>query len=105
METKHTKGKWAVSSQKILNTVKNELENIDFEMAAVDTDGHYASIWCFSEHKEQAIANAKLIAAAPELLEALESIADILKWMPEHLTDSGKEQLQKAFDVIEKATE
>ena len=50
-------------------------------------------------------ANIKLIASAPDLLEALESLTGIMKFMGEYLTDSGKQEVLKALNVIKKATE
>lgn len=66
METKHTKGEWEVTNQ-YPNGLSSLAEHIEIKseqwsIAAVFTDG---------ESKEEAEANAKLIAAAPELLEAL----------------------------------
>ena len=49
------------------------------------------------------VAHAKLIAVAPKLLEVLESLTEIMSWMKEHLTESGKQELVKAFEVITKA--
>ena len=57
---------------------------------------------CFVDQAE-AEANGRLIAAAPELLKSLESLVGILKWIPEYLTDAGKNELKKANDAIKKA--
>lgn len=66
METKHTKGEWKVSEcipNAILALEGNiEINNGDWSIACVFTDCGY---------DEEPQANAKLIAAAPELLDAL----------------------------------
>lgn len=51
--------------------------------------------------KETVKANAKLIAAAPELLEALQSIVGIFD--EENLTNGDVEKIRKAESAINKA--
>lgn len=53
---------------------------------------------CFTE------ADARLIAAAPELLEALQECADFIDITVSHLVDGTKEA-NKAYAAIAKATE
>ena len=90
METKHTKGEWA-------------LRNPIAEYNA------YSNMWCcaiqygedigqmiFGKTKEEAEANAKLIAAAPELLEALIEVVRI--------SDRKHDAWDKAKQAINKAT-
>lgn len=58
---KHTQGQWKVVAQMPSGyTIENEKGQI---IAIIDENGDMS--------KEEAIANAKLIAAAPELLKAL----------------------------------
>ena len=59
METKFTKGEWKVG---------DGITSIECENDFIATCHHIAEQWIT---EEQAIANAKLIAAAPGLLEAL----------------------------------
>lgn len=69
METKHTKGNWSY-----------EFANDDYIIVADDFEGNnvIADVYSPEESKsnDEAKANAKLIAAAPELLNALKCILD-----------------------------
>lgn len=70
METKHTKGEWIITPMKcwkgepILITHESKT---GFVIAEITNQGNSR----FISNKEEAEANAKLIAAAPKLLEAL----------------------------------
>jgi hypothetical protein len=74
---KHTEGKWEFIQKKNSNGQYNEcylgtiqqVGGLEYEVAA---------IWDDVESKHQAIANAKLIASAPILLEALKECRDTL---------------------------
>ena len=90
---KHTQGNWKEYKGNIVTESKSELP-IDFD----------ANICKLNTFLEEAEANAKLIAAAPELLEALEETTNTLKFLSEHLTEAGKMELQKALLIIQKAT-
>lgn len=59
MKTKHTRGKWSANNCTIWDASKNP---IAYTGAMADQS---------LEHLEACAANARLIAAAPELLEAL----------------------------------
>ena len=60
MKTKHTKGEWIVKSNS--------------ELCWVESKTHHIATVSFGNE-----ANAKLIAAAPELLEALQMAVNILE--------------------------
>ena len=70
----HTKGPWEL----ILNYDNNLKGSIKGRHTIKDSDGwNIARIW---ESAPNAEANARLIAAAPELLEALRHIEAELNW-------------------------
>jgi len=78
METKHTKGPWQ------LTTVPFELRSLDSAAAIygpIDPHGGSPLIADISRSTgdNEADANAKLIVAAPELLEALAELKRIVK--------------------------
>lgn len=96
METKHTKGEW------VLDVAPTSLES-----TITSTNGKricdvksYRDI-CFNDPcEEERDANAKLIAAAPELLESLIELTDALKY------EFGRDLTYlKAISAIKKATE
>lgn len=64
-ETKHTPGPWVVKSARSGFYVESQFDVI---VESLDEYGRYGAI--------DDEANARLIAAAPELLEALKSIAE-----------------------------
>lgn len=86
---KHTQGKW------IEEIEQSFPPSIDAVYIVSESDETICEIEDINEWK----ANAKLIAAAPELLEALR---DLTKYCQEN--DTGAE-LEFALDAIKKATE
>lgn len=111
-DNKFTKGKWAVSNH--FNTQDAKPEHSDFEgFAAVDTGDHFAAVQIFNEYQSEAKANARLIAAAPEMLEALRiaerHILDLYEYQEANglMGDSIEyDQLQaKIESAISKATQ
>jgi hypothetical protein len=74
MKTKHTKGNW-----------NGGKPNKDVFYVLSDNEKH---ICMLPANEENAEANAKLIAAAPEMLEALKYV---IQWHREH--DSGEGEL------------
>jgi hypothetical protein len=68
---KHTKGEFTLSEAIDINPWG---WNVDIEHK--DHKGFYAQV--SGNSKEEAEANAKLIAAAPELLEALQAMKDLV---------------------------
>lgn len=67
METKHTPGPWEVDA------IDSTTIQIKAEGAVV---AEVASASAFTRLSEEQRANARLIAAAPELLDALQNFAD-----------------------------
>ena len=72
MEFKGTKG-WKLGSARN-NTQYRERTDSDMDVKSIDVDGHEGHIMLFGDNDEKHNANAKLIAAAPELLKALQEI-------------------------------
>jgi len=90
METKFTKGKWGLDR----DFIYTELSEV-----ICDIDPIGVSKKVFTRSKEEAIANAKLIASAPSLLEALISLYESL---PDGYASECLPMVRKA---IKKATE
>lgn len=86
MEFKGTKGEWYVVSS---------------EPAEISTDQRticFLSIQDYHNKDIQQIANAKLIAAAPELLEALMSIENDNNTIPKSIWDMRNKAIKKALE-------
>jgi len=116
MKTKHTEGKWKVDDSSEYNisvvspwtqvvTPANTMTFGDYRGALI-CEMHYNS---GVPTKEQALANAKLIASAPDLLEALDHL---LETMRPHIMKMGIKKgfsehaaLTQAQTAIHKATE
>ena len=88
METKHTKGKWRPVFNGNMFTVISEDKNICVDG---ETD--------LGENE----ANARLIAAAPDLLEALNKMCDAVLNNIQLRPDS--KTMKEAVEAIKKATE
>lgn len=96
MKTKHTPGEWILSKcgdPKVLIGEKYN-SNTDAEFTAFVTHS--------TTEVEKALVNAKLIAAAPEMLEALIAISGAEAWINDGIV---KRQFQKVYKAIKKATE
>lgn len=81
MSTKYTSGPWKVSKEKTGTYVTNE------------QDLYLACVGVLEPSPEENEANAKLIAAAPELLEACKLIQNSNSW----------DEVCKAHNLLEKA--
>jgi hypothetical protein len=102
--TKHTPGPWfgshsPVTKSKLSGRWFKSVKNKKSIGGIIIANG-------FGDTKEQAEANTKLIAAAPELLEALDELRTAIidcvdsEWWGRH-----KETVAKAYEAIKKATE
>ena len=87
MGAKHTLGPWAIRK-----------ENESF--ISISAENHYSLIdtWAIDEgiSKEQMQANARLIAAAPELLEALRDMVSDRKCLSEATVNFARAAIAKA---------
>jgi len=92
MNTKHTQGEWKTTGLDIRH------KNTSLILATVYPHLHA------NQSREEAEANAKLIAAAPELLEALIKCHSIFSEL-DSWGDYDKDALEQAAKVIAKATE
>ena len=91
-ETKHTPGQW--------ETLDNSIIAGAICIAVIEDDGGYEA------PADQRLANARLIAAAPELLEALEAILKVGKGVPGPLNMIGTQMVREfARAAIAKAKE
>ena len=68
---KGTQGEWKLSSTRLNYDFKTVTKS-DLDVIAIDVIGHGGHIMTFGDKNKEHIANAKLIAAAPELLKALQ---------------------------------
>ncbi len=98
MENNHTSGKWYVS----------DIKQDDGEYIYSDTNQFSAIARVYKDgnpHKEQAEANAKLMAAAPDLLEALKPLMSLFLNETNYPEGTiGYTLKQQAIKAIEKAT-
>lgn len=83
---KHTPGPWKID------------ENKDLPLAVIIDDDDGMGIAEIGEYTEENIANANLIAAAPDMLSALEVVMDTLLNTKESgwITDKVKNAIKKA---------
>lgn len=91
METKHTKGEWQVDRRALLRVCVND-------MTIANCGGAVSN-----DSLEEAQANAKLIAAAPELLEALVGLRSFINELT--FDYPGDELIIMVDNAIKKATE
>ncbi len=88
MESKHTKGDWQALQGDYFTDYKVSTEEMNI-----------ATVWAIDIPDEEAVANAKLIAAAPDLLSVLiEAVAHA------HVYDTNPALIELFTAVINKAT-
>jgi hypothetical protein len=108
-ETKHTKGEWKIRKAIAMPSKSGSIEIFSNNIIAVginaESDEDFMAVaFCGNFQNEQALANAKLIAAAPELLEALKNLLNTCPCDFDTTTEFY-EANQRAIDAIKQATE
>ena len=95
MSNKHTPGPWFA---------EDLIEGTDQEFIGVSSDNvnNIADVWAIDTTQEQCQANARLIAAAPELLEALRSAHHMLT--RDYIDPAKMAVVYKCSEAIELAT-
>jgi hypothetical protein len=103
---KHTQGNWEVKSNPFLHIESNgqwicQLSDIKGENYSIMDERWQIEIDRLSEIK---VSNAKLIAAAPDMLDALQYALPLLEeWAETVGSDFEKDALNKALKAIKKA--
>ena len=92
MEKKFTKGTWVIDSDFI--TV--EVDGIDEVICDFDPEGVWPTVYQRSEEEKD--ANAKLIAAAPEMIDILSTIENDNGGIPDWLWKRIKDVIKKAAE-------
>jgi len=88
---KYTKGEWSVT----INKVRYPKE----EILSINVISNKETVCCISgKNQEQAKSNAKLIAAAPEMIELLNEIFETV-----NLSDHSMDLYKRTESLIKKA--
>lgn len=98
-EAKHTPGPW--------QTDRNNVHSGQIATVHHCLNNDWVEIWspdAFAETEEMQEANARLIAAAPELLDALEDLVSFMNLAPELANYDIEVELEDARAAIAKAT-
>lgn len=111
MKTKHTQGEWIMDIKGWINSnpqsihiqlnSENHFSGKSIAKINIVCGGEYDS---FNYDLEEANANAKLIAAAPDLLDALNNICKRLDYTNLSERDTFKQLYLNAIEAINKAT-
>ena len=103
-KTKHTPGPWVI---KDLDTIYDKRGiKLCYVNDSLYTTGVYGGVYNLADYRDERNANARLIAAAPELLEALEASAELLKIIANKLgivTQGTECDTQVTREIIRKA--
>ncbi len=98
MQTTHTQGEWAFDDNEIYS------ESTDHGAAICTmntTSAHFT--------EEEVKANARLIAAAPDLLIALQRLVQFVEWRQDFIVEDHElgeqNQYSEALTAIQKATQ
>ena len=106
MNTKHTPGPWTIRYDREDNEVNGAI--IGATITAEPTRAVACIYGIETNERTARIANARLIASAPELLDALEKSANVIAHciseMPEAYRKAMRTQLASARTAIAKAT-
>lgn len=97
MKTKHTPGPWTIVDENELGTVNSEKEPYGI-YADGDESVRVAGIMCEYLAPSEVGANAQLIAAAPEMLAALQRVMQLA------VSADGDETFEQVKAAIAKAT-
>lgn len=101
--TGFTKGEWWASGSRVFAHSENPLDADDPMLVAhVDASGADCDMDVRIDHDTEATANARLIAAAPDLYEALRSVSKVIV---AYLNDAGAsiEDLNACVNSIDAA--
>ena len=106
METKFTKGEWMIIPKAMGGVMEKDSERTIASCMGYSSNINQESIY------QENIANAKLIATAPEMFKALEKSIDILENTLEIVRYAEpsfyleiKEQITQSKQILKKATE
>jgi hypothetical protein len=105
METKHTKGEWLIEIDHPESepTAENKCHMIEIRTKTFEW---ICSVMPYGKKsKEETEANAKLIAAAPDLLEALIEALPAVEELNGEFQEGWEDTINKIKKAIKKATE
>jgi hypothetical protein len=100
MSTKHTPGPWELSDHFTVYKLNEDRRRANIFWATVYAGNQHGTV---KTERSEVAANARLIAAAPDLLEALQAVREWAEGSAENYT--GDHPVAKARAAIAKATE
>lgn len=92
MEFKGTKGKWDLNDEKSNGIID---ASIAYNIQATSNYLDICAVWKDVDSDDEAQANAKLIAAAPEMFAILKSLSIVNHEIPKWLKDEIQQLLTK----------